>query len=251
MSSFYNRTMRFSTLWLTIFLILWPEASHSAVVHVPLQSSLVLKPGQVRTITVDAAGPMEIGWQTVQENRCTMNCVQATDLTGGANYTIATPMGASMRYTPAFGKISVEYKNVSSEPVTINVYRIQRTCEAEACKFLEEGEKSHWLVFKVDEFSSITTSKDGSYSVISGVTTAGRHFTFTAVWWTDEKRAFMVNCAPFVVKYLANHVPKEQYRPYIISGQIVRESPDVVLKSIDTCAPKALNFGVPEGNVFK
>lgn len=243
--------MRLSTLWLATFLILWPEASHGAVVHVPLRSSLVLKPGQALTVTIDAAGPTEIGWQTVRGTRCTTNCVQATDLTGGINYTIATPMGASMKYTPAFGKISVEYKNVSGKPVTINVYRIQRTCEAEACKFLKEGKKGRWLVFKVDEFNSITTSKDGSYSVISGVSTAGRHFTFTAVWWTDEKPVFMVNCAPFVVKYLANHTPKEQYRPYIISGQAVRESPDIVLKSIDTCAPKAPNFGVPEANVFK
>jgi hypothetical protein len=61
----------------------------------------------------------------------------------------------------------------------------------------------------------------------------------------------MVNCSPSVKRYLDTHAPKEQYRPYVISGQAVGEAPNIVLKSIDTCAPKAPNFGVPEGNVFK
>jgi hypothetical protein len=233
------------------FLVLWAGAAHGAVVHVPLKSGLVLKPGEAHTITVQATEPMEIGWLTVQAKPCTTNCVQATDVTGGVNYTIATPLGASRKYTPVSGKITVEYKNVSSEPVTINVYRVQRTCEAEACKFLDESQKGRWLVFKVDEFKSIATSNDGSYSVISGVAVGGRPFSFRAIWWTDEKSALMVNCSPSVKRYLDTHASKEQYRPYVISGQAVGDAANIVLKSIDTCAPKAPNFGVPEGNVFK
>jgi hypothetical protein len=61
----------------------------------------------------------------------------------------------------------------------------------------------------------------------------------------------MVNCAPFVKRYLDNHTSKEQYRPYIISGQAIGEGANIVLKTIDTCAPKAPNFGVPDQNVFK
>lgn len=243
--------MRVSTVRLLSLLVFCVHASHAAVVHVPIKSNLVLRPGEAYTITLEAPAPVEIGWQTIQEKRCSTNCVQATDVTGGINYTIATPMGASMKYAPVAGKISVEYKNASSEPVTINVYRVQRTCDAEACKFLDENQKGRWLVFKIDEFSSITTSRDGSYSIISGRSISGRRFTFTAIWWSDEKSPLMVNCAPFVQKYLDNHIPKLQYSPYIISGQAVRESPDIVLKSIDTCAPKAPNFGVPETNVFK
>jgi hypothetical protein len=87
--------------------------------------------------------------------------------------------------------------------------------------------------------------------VISGVTAAGRPFTFRAVWWTDEKAVLLVNCAPSVRRYLDNHTPKEQYRPYVISGQAVGDAANIVLTSIDTCAPRAPNFGVPEKNVFK
>ena len=240
--------MRLSIL---LFSLLWVGAAHAAVEHVPIKSNVELKPDEGRTITVEATQPTEIGWQAVQAKPCTTNCVQATDVTGGINYTIATPLGASMKYTPASGKITVEYKNVSSEPVTINVYRVQRTCEAEACKFLDERQKGRWLVFKVDEFKSIETSKDESYSVISGVTIAGRPFSFRAVWWTDDKKNLMVNCAPFVKRYLDMRTPKEQYSPYIISGQAVGEAANIILSSVDTCAPKAPRFGVPEGNVFK
>ncbi|MBI2679470.1 MAG: hypothetical protein HYX25_00510 [Candidatus Solibacter usitatus] len=202
-------------------------------------------------MTIDASEATEIGWKAVQSPPCTTNCVQATELTGGIHEAIATSLGATQKYTPVSGKISVEYKNVSSQPVTINVYRVDRTCDAEACKFLDEGQTSRWLVYKVDEFKTIATSKDGSYSIISGVAVSGRPFSFKAVWWTDDKTALMVNCSPFVKKYLDNHTPKEQYRPYIISGQAIGEGDNIVLRSIDTCAPRAPNFGVPEKNVFK
>jgi hypothetical protein len=236
---------------LAALLGLFAGAARAAVVHVPIKSSLPLKPGEAYSISIAATEPIEIGWQAVQTKRCTSNCVQATDLSGGINQTIATALGASMKYTPANGKISIEYKNVSTEAVTINVYKVQRTCEAEACKFLDGRQKGQWLVFKVAEFKSIETSKDESYSVISGLTLAGRPFTFRAVWWTDEKAALLVNCAPSVRKYLETHAPKEQYSPYVISGQAVGDAVNVVLTSIDTCAPKAPNFGVPEKNVFK
>src|SRR5690242_15030144 len=236
---------------LLLFVVLCAGVAHAAVTHIPIKSGVVLKPGEAHTITVQATTPVEIGWLAVQARRCTTNCVQATDLTSSMQYSIATSLGASKEYQPVSGKVSVEYKNVSSEPVTINIYRVKRTCEAEACKFLPPGQKGRWLVFKVDEFRSIASSKDGSYSVISGVAESGKPFKFRAVWWTDEKPAFSVNCAPFINKFLNNHTPKDQYRPYVISGQMVGEPAHIILTSIDTCAPKAAHFGVPEENVFK
>jgi hypothetical protein len=231
--------------------LLCAGAAQAAVTHVPIASAVTLQPGQATTVTIDAAEPTEIGWRTVQAAPCTSNCVQATDVTGGVHYTVATPMGASMKYTPAAGRITIEYKNVSNAAVTIDIFRVRRTCEAEACRFLDPNEKGRWLVFKVDQFTSITTSADGSYSVISGVAMSGRPFTVKAVWWTDDKQALAVNCSPSVSRYLNAHTPKEQYRPYVISGQVVGDPSSLVLRAIDTCAPKADKFGVPEQNVFK
>jgi hypothetical protein len=241
--------MRLSILLLSS--LFWAGAAQASVEHVPIKSNVELRPGEAQTITLEATQPIEIGWQAVQAKPCTTNCVQATEVTGGISYTIATRLGASKKYTPASGKITIEYKNVSSEPVTINIYRVERTCEAEACKFLDESQKGRWLVFKVDEFKSIETSKDESYSVISGVAITGKPFSFRAVWWTDDKKNRLVNCAPFVKRYLEKRTPKEQYSPYVISGQAVGEPANIILKSIDTCAPKAAHFGVPEANVFR
>jgi hypothetical protein len=232
-------------------LFLWSSVAQAAVVHVPIKSAVELMPNEAVTITVEAAEQTEIGWQTLQAKRCTTNCVQATDVTGGINYTIATPLGASMKYTPVSGKITVEYKNVSTDPVTIDIYRVKRTCEAEACKFFKYGEKGRWLVVKVDEFKSITTSADESYSVITGVAEGGRPFKVKVVWWTEDRKALGVKCAPFVQRYLDNRTPKEKYSPYVIDGHVVQESPEIVLISISSCAPKASKYGVPEENVFK
>jgi hypothetical protein len=231
--------------------VFWSGVAHAAVVHVPIKPAVALMPNQAVTVTIEAAEPVEIGWQTLQAKRCTTNCVQATDVTGGINYTIATPLGASMKYKPVSGKITVEYKNVSTEPVTIDIYRVKRTCGAESCKFFNYGDRGRWLVFKVDEFKSITTSNDESFSVITGVAQSGRAFKARMVWWTEEKPPIGVNCAPFVKRYLDNRTPKDQYSPYVISGYVVKETPEIVLISIDTCAPKAAKFGVPEENVFK
>ena len=71
------------------------------------------------------------------------------------------------------------------------------------------------------------------------------------MWWTDDKTAIRVDCSAFVKRYVDTHAVKEQYRPYIISGQAVGDAPTIVLTSIDTCVPKAPNFGVPDQNVFK
>src|SRR5437868_3975709 len=112
-------------------------ASYGEVAHVPVESGVVLKAGQSYTAIVDAAKAMEIGWLAVQAKQCSTNCIQASDLTGPMHGSIATSIGASQEYTPTSGKISIEYKNVSNEPVTINVFRVKRTCEAEACKFFD------------------------------------------------------------------------------------------------------------------
>ena len=235
---------------LSPFLFCCVGVAWGAVLHVPYKSGLVLNPNEAYTLNVDAGAPTEIGWRAVQTTPCVTDCVQVTQLTGGINLSMATRLGSSQKYRPSGGKISVEYKNVSREPVTIDIFRIDRTCEAEACRFLDEKQKARTLVFKVDEFQSITTSKDESYSIISGVVMSGRAFRIKAVWWTDEKRT-LINCAPFVKRFLENHTPKERYRPYVIAGQAIGEGDGIVLKSIDSCASRADHYGASEASIFK
>ena len=83
------------------------RVSYGEVVHVPIKSGVVLKPGQSYTATVDAPKPAEIGWLAVQAKQCSTNCIQASDLTGPMHGSIATSIGASQDYTPATGRISI------------------------------------------------------------------------------------------------------------------------------------------------
>ena len=227
--------------------LLFSGLMQGAVTRISIKSNVILKPGEFYVLDMNAAGPLEISWETVQTKPCNSDCVQVTYLP--TKFVFAARNGWG-KITPVDGKISVEYKNVWTEPVSINIYRVQRTCDAEACRFLASDQKGRLLVYKVDEFKAITTSKDESYSVITGTTTLGRPFRVRVVWWTDDKGA-RFHCAQFIQRYLINHIQKDQYSPYILSGMAVGEGNEIILKSIDTCVPKAPNFGVAEANVFK
>lgn len=233
---------------LTAF-VLVTGASHAAVTHSPVKSDVALKPGQTYVVTIESAAPLEIGWNTVQAKHCAMHCVQATNL--ATHTTLATDIGASTFYDPADGKISVEYKNVSTQPVTIDIFRVHRTCEAEACRFIDKNAKSCSLVFKIKEFKSITTSKDGSYSTISGIAMSGRPFTVRAVWWNEDPKGFRFGCEKWIKGWLDNHDPPEKYRPYVLSGSGLGDDNHLVLKFVDDCVPHAPNFGATESSVFK
>jgi hypothetical protein len=235
-----------------LLLISVGPVAYGTVRHVPIKSGVVLKPGEAYTAEIEAAKPVELGWTAVQAKPCRANCVEMTQV--GSRFGFATALGGSKTYQPAGGKVAVQCKNISQEPVTIDVYRIVRICDAESCRLLDNTKKGHTLVFKVNEFKSITTSKDESYSVISGVAESGRPFRFYAVWFTDDKTFMNLEkgCTAWIKRYVDNHTPKEQYRPYVIAGQNVGEGNRIVLRSIDTCAARADHFGVPsEDDVFK
>jgi len=237
--------------WITCLIILCTGTVHGAVKHIPIRSGVVLKPGEAYTAQVESTKPVEIGWTAVQAKPCTMDCIRLTLVSDTNPLPFAAARGAQGKYSPTNGKVVVEYKNVSQQPVTIDVYRLERTCDSEACKLFDSTKKGSWLVFKIDEFKSITNSADTSYSVISGVAESGRAFRIHVVWWTDEKGAGFMGCPRWIKGYVDNHTAKEKYRPYIISGMNVGDDNHIVLKSIDDCVPSAPHFGVPEKNVFK
>jgi hypothetical protein len=227
-------------------------ASSASVVHVPLKSGLVLQPNQSYILSIDAAGPVEIGWQTANDKPCPTNCIEASDLLRRPSTSFATSLGGSKEYAPVAGRVSVQFTNLSTQPVTIDVYRVRRTCDAEACKFIDKNAAGRALVFKIASFKSITTSKDRSYSIISGTAMSGRPFTVRAIWWSDDKNVFNFHCDVWIKRWLDNNTPPEKYRPYVLSGQSIGNDNNLVLKSIDSCVPNAPHFGIlSEASVFK
>jgi hypothetical protein len=74
------------------------------------------------------------------------------------------------------------------------------------------------------------------------------------LFWATNAQAAVVH-----VPLKSNLVlkPSEAYtvtldatEPLEIGWRAIGEPPNIVLKSVDTCAPKAAHFGVPEANVF-
>jgi hypothetical protein len=179
-------------------MILCTGTAYGAVKHVPIRSGVVLKPGEAYTAQVESAKQVEIGWTAVQAQPCTMDCIKMTLVSDIHPVSFTASRSAVGKYMPTDGKLIVEYKNVSQQPVTIDVYRIERTCDAEACKLFEDSKKGSLLVFKIDEFKSITNSVDTSYSVISGVAESGRTFRIYVVWWTDQKGAGFMGCPRWI-----------------------------------------------------
>lgn len=227
----------------------WCAHVIAAVTNIPVESGIELKPGESRLVTLDSTQPLEVGWSAVQEHKCSMHCVQAVDKSGGYEYSIATDLGASMKYTPVEGKIKIEYRNKADHPVVIDVYKVDRVCDAETCRLLKDSDKGKWLVYKIAQFTSIETCEDQSYSTISGMTTSGQAFSVKAIWWTDNKES-PFTCHQTIAKYVAGNVSADAYAPYILSGKTMGDD-RTILSNIDTCVPKAPHFGVPDENVFQ
>lgn len=241
-----------ATILATFVLVTGASHASASVVHVPIKSDLVLQPNQSYNLSLESATPVEIGWQTANDKPCPTDCIEVSDLLRHPSTGFATSLGGSKEYAPVDGKISVEYKNLSTQPVTIDIFRIRRTCDAEACKFIDKNAKGRTLVFKIAAFKSITTSSDKSYSVISGTAMSGRPFTVRAIWWSDDKNVVNFHCDVWIKRWLDNHTPPEKYRPYVLSGQSIGTDNNLILKSIDDCVPNAPNFGVlSEASVFK
>jgi hypothetical protein len=237
--------------FIVLLSLLFSTSVYAAIQKETIKSGIELKPGQHELITIESTEDLEIGWITTQEKRCTMHCVEATDKSGGYESKISTDIGASLKYKPANGKIIVDYANVADHPVTIDIYKSTSTCEAQACAFLKNDQSQRGLVFKIAEFKSIENSADGSYSVISGLTTTGQEFTVKAVWWTTDTNAMRFSCDKTIKGYLDKHTSPDDYQPYILSGRASGYNDTMVLESVDTCVPKAPNFGVSEEMVYK
>jgi hypothetical protein len=243
-----------------LVVMLWGATAQATVEILPIESSLLLKPAETYRVELDATEPAEIGW-TVQGRACATNCIQADEVWRGlpaggrVQYTIAASVGASKIYQPVSGKITIEYKNISNDPVTLDIYRLKRLCDSEACNFFVAGQKGHSLVYKVDEFKAIETSNDASYSDISGVVVGGRPFHVKVLWWTDDRMSgsgfLSKSCIRWITKFVTEHWPKEKFAPYILAGRAIGDGSDMVLTSIDNCSGPAPNYQVSDQNLFK
>jgi len=86
------------------------------------------------------------------------------------------------------------------------------------------------IAFLVTEFKSVETAPDKSYSMIRGVTVAGREFSIEARW------GGLKSCPDFLEKWKVTR--RSVAEPYYIAGSLKAESPMVVAMSSCVRDPK-------------
>ena len=127
-------------------LVIGAVVARAAVLHIPVQSNVELPPGEAYTATLEAADPVgKSDGRAVQAKSCSTKCVQATDLAGRTS--IATSLGASMKYAPSSGRVSIEYKE-RFHPARDDQH-LSSAADVrgpESCKFLDAKQTGRWLV---------------------------------------------------------------------------------------------------------
>lgn len=225
--------------------------AYATEVRSTLQSGVEIKPGEPMVIAIQSQRPMEIGWTVDHAAPCDSPCIGSVDMSSRNKDVLSSDTGASQLYRPKDGTIKIEFRNLIDRPVTIDIYMVEQVCDsgAEACEFLKLDELGDWLVYKIEKFTSIETSKDGSYSKIEGSTTRGKIFTLMAVWWFDGSEENTGECQDEIVRYIQERSPISEYSPYILSGRSAAKNKSVLV-NIDTCAPNGSDFAVPDAHVF-
>lgn len=236
---------------LLVGLLLTPLVGKAEVTEEPIHSNIDLKPGETRTYTFEAGEALELGWKATQATPCTTDCIRVTD-TAPPHNTFATKLGGIMKYEPADGKVTLTYANESKQLVTITIYSVKRTCNAASCAFVKGKEAGHSIDIVVGVFKSIATSKDGSYSEITGETVAGKHFTAKLLWWTDDPNSpIIINCSKTIQQYIIKKTPPEDYSPYILPGTLVGDVNDLVVMKLTGCVAHGTNYVMSESSIYK
>lgn len=231
--------------------LIWPAVAFADLEHITVASGIQLQPGGTRVVAIKSAEPLEIGWENTQAKPCTMSCVEASIEKGGAKYSWAAPMGGSKEYTPDAGKITITFRNVSKDPVAINVFKVKRTCKAASCAFVKNKKSTRPMVIKVGLFKAVTKGKDGSYSVVTGVTEAGKPFVARVLWWTDNPKNALINCHATMQAYVDKQTPREEYSPFILPGRFVGDDKTLAIDEITGCVPKGAKYGMDESSLYK
>ena len=91
------------------------------------------------------------------------------------------------------------------------------------------------LVLRIAAFTSVETSEDGAFSIITGRTISGKDFRIRATWEMIER-------GPDHIESWISH-RKPDHGPYVLAGTATGTAP-IVLK-VDTCTPRGARFKAP------
>lgn len=186
-------------IYLFIFLSLFSCISHATRITQSIHENITIEPNKSFMTTIHSKEVIRVGWKTKNMD-CMTNCIEAKNISvGNAAPTIGAQFGATLEYSPVDKKLVVEYTNVSDKPVTITVFTEQEICDSMACEYLQSKGisdindynevQNDWKRIISKTIFSFETSKDGSYSVVTGESIFGTKYEVSIIWWLiDEQR---------------------------------------------------------------
>lgn len=228
-------------------MMLYVSVTHADVIRNEIEPKLAIAPGETKVVVIQSDKDfVEIAWQTLSSEACRQSaCVKFNDKNDDFSYESFNGQGS--HYTKE-GKVNLEFSNIAKTPVTIRVMQIERTCTAELCALITGTDTLDWKVVRIQELKSITTSNDGSYSTLQGVTTKGKAFDITLAWWFYEKSMF-ASCPKFLARWIDN--PQAENVPYILAGGTLEaKQKGRFILSVDTCTAKGSKFNAPKESEF-
>lgn len=231
-------------VWVCIFVFLLgliPSACAARTVEY-FRKDISIASGKTHPFEIQSQDPVTVKWQNKQEPECQDNCVEARQIGNPIDLVVSGQYGAAYDFQPIDGAIRLEFKNISQQPVVIDIYSEKEVCDAEACEILKSkgieypfdyGEidfgYKRVLLARVDKME---TSKDGSYSRVQGETIYGTPFDVILIWWLIEQPSFGAMCREWIPK---NAGKEQDGQVYHFSGSTL-ETPDSLIFTDAGCS---------------
>lgn len=216
-----------------------------------IDAAFIIKPGETRLLEVKAQADYKnssMSWTitagTIEGKDCkTTPCIRY-EMNG---FSPQNTFNLWSEFFSADQVISMKLTNIADTDVTLKITRIKKTCTAEICDKISSDEPTDWLVFRIKEITSITTSEDKSYSHITGTTIKDKPFDALFVWWRYHSDEGFTNCHKYIPRWIEN----KKTPPYILSGSILpSHTKEQLITFVDTCTPNGGKFAAPEQNDF-
>ena len=207
------------SIYLFVLLSLFSCVTNATRVIDNIHNNILIEPNKPFITTIQSIDNIRIGWETITLD-CKTNCIEARNISDRKiTPIIGAQFGATLEYKPVNGKVIIEYKNISDKPVAINVFTEHAICDSMACQYLKakgisdlhnyNEVQSDWKRIVIKTIFSFQTSKDGSYSIVTGESIFGTKYEISIVWWLiDEQRPSF--CKKWIPEYGTYSPEKEK-----------------------------------------
>lgn len=190
---------------------LFSAVSYAAYEETLLKDDLIIKAKGQYILKMPAKEKTNIIWRVIDKKDWKTECITATQLNTEHTFPI-TSWSAQTKYTPSKdGFIEIEFKNNVDHPIKLNITSFKLICDSMACDYLKRlgikepieytsSDTPYFKRVRISKFTKIVTSKDKSWSRISGITEYGENFKADFIWWKFDPEKEL-GCGNFIKRY--------------------------------------------------